>query len=87
MSSVWSASMSNGTSDLACHMCLSADTLTGRRPCADCTGGKQLNKQEQTGESRDLDFMLTTDASKHTAIFTIITHQTLTMCIIMEVPQ
>lgn len=30
MSSVWSASMSNGVSDLACHMCLSAYKLTGR---------------------------------------------------------
>lgn len=29
MSSVWSASMSNGVSDLACHMCLSAYKLTG----------------------------------------------------------
>lgn len=30
MSSVWSASMSNGGGDLACHMCLSAYELTGR---------------------------------------------------------
>lgn len=30
MSSVWSASMSNGIGDLACHICLSADTLTAR---------------------------------------------------------
>lgn len=30
MSTVWSASMSNSVSDLACHMCLSAYELPGR---------------------------------------------------------
>lgn len=52
MSSVWSASMSNGVSDLACHMCLSAYELTGRdggrRVRRPCTGPRQLDKQQPT---------------------------------------
>lgn len=59
MSSVWSASMSNGVSDLACHMCLSADELTGRDAGRVATSPQQLDKQQRTasglGSQRDQD--------------------------------
>lgn len=71
MSSVWSASMSNGGGDLACHMCLSAYKLTGRDVQTVQEESNWINSSEHWERVQVLlylsgfQFTITPDGAKH----------------------